>query len=170
MTLTCENDYENLFISSVKKQGGHAFKIKMSSIGGLPDLCCFMPGYSPVLLEAKLIKDVGLKFKRTIHYSKLQVELLKNCNKVNSVLTAYGLIFIKDYDGKDACILMDPEVPTITHNDILSLEPGYIYIQRDKALDVNNLFKHIVPRLHTPSAKNVLEVSADRLYRVNKAG
>lgn len=143
-----EKDYEELFISCAKKQRGHAFKIKMSTINGLPDMYCVMPGYAPVLLEAKLIKDVGAKFKRTIHYSKLQTELLNNCNKVNPVYTiAFGLIFVKEHMGSDYCILMPPEVPTITHNDTMSMEKGIVYIDKG-GINVLRLFRDVVPTLY----------------------
>lgn len=163
-----EKEYEELFISCVKRQGGHAFKIKMSTISGLPDLYCVMPGYSPVLLEAKLIKDVNLKFKRTIRYSKLQVELLKNCNKVNSVMTAFGLVFVKDHDGTDVVILMDPEVPTITHNDLHSLKHGYTYIV-DGAINVNNLFHAVVPKLQMNFHEKSLDDANKKIYGGNAA-
>lgn len=167
--MNTEKDYEEIFIASAKKQGGHAFKIKMSTISGLPDIYCVMPGYAPVLLEAKLIKDVGLKFKRTINYSKLQTELLKNCNKVNTKSIAYGLIFVKDYGDKDLCLLMEPDIPTLSHNDLFTLEPGLVYIQ-NKHVDVMTLFQHIVPKLETISDENTLVIPKEKVYSVNKAG
>lgn len=143
-----EKDYEEMFITCVKQQGGHAFKIKMSSINGLPDMYCVMPGFVPVLLEAKLIKDVGAKFKRTIHYSKLQTELLKNCNKVNPLHTvAYGLVFVKGYMEQDYCTLMEPEIPTLTNYDITSLRHGLVGIH-SYGLNVKDLFHATVPALY----------------------
>lgn len=167
-SLKVEKDFEELFISCAKRQKGYAFKIKMSSINGLPDLCCVMPGFVPVLLEAKLIKDVGSTFKRTINYSKLQTELLSKCNKVNPVHTvAWGLVFVKYCDGYDYCALMEPEIPTMTHNDILSRTIGVVAIEGG-GLNILKLFDGMVPKLHTQADhENVISLEEQSMLLDN---
>lgn len=140
-----ETEYSKIFVDCAIKQGGHAFKIAMSTVSGLPDLYCAMPGYVPVLLEAKLIKDVGGTFKRKINYSKLQHNLLKDCNRVyNNIKVAYGLVFVKDYMGEDYCCLMDPDLPQLTNLDITSPSVRGVMPVYKGMIDVVGLFTGVV--------------------------
>lgn len=145
---TQESQYCTKFVDCAIRQGGYAFKIAMSAVSGLPDLYCAMPGHVPVLLEAKLIKDVGSKFSRTIKYSKLQHNLLTSCNAVyTSPLAAYGLIFVKDYMGEDYCILMNPDVPIITDNELRTAKIGCCITMYKDMIDVSALFYGTVHKL-----------------------
>lgn len=146
--LKTEKDFVELFLWSVARQKGHAFKISAPTIGGLPDLYCAMPGYAPVLLEAKLIRDVKANFKRTIHYTRQQTELLKDCNKVNRYPVAFGLIFVNGYH----CVakLMHPDIPQITDMEIHHTK-GLAWIMDDKQpMDVLSMFNGVVPTADHP--------------------
>ena len=143
-----EKEFVDCFIYSAVKQGGFAFKISAPTVSGLPDLYCAMPGFVPVLLEAKFIKDVGAKFKRKIDYSMLQLNLMNNVNKVYSHSddnAAFGLIGIRT-DYELYCKLMHPGVQIITHKD---LNPGVNTIQDGNFIDVNLLFRHVVLSLQS---------------------
>lgn len=132
-----ETDFKNAFCDSVSKQGGYTFKIAMSTMRGLPDIYCAMPGYIPLLLEGKYIKDLPEgKFSRKIKYRPLQREILISCNKVYSgmyggtkVKVAYCLMGI-DLGNKKYCTLLDPEVQVITH-DLVIKETELVPIEED---------------------------------------
>lgn len=147
MPLKSEKDAVELFLWSVALQKGHAFKISMAAVGGIPDIYCVMPGYAPVLLEAKLIKNVKANFKRTIHYSRLQTELLTKCNQVNIQPVAFGLIFVNGYHC--AAKLMHPDVPQMTDRELMD-KRGLDWIYAGKPMEVLQMFKDVVPRLEFP--------------------
>lgn len=115
-----ETDFKNVFCESARKQGGYTFKIAMSTVSGLPDLYCAMPGMVPVLLEAKFIKGITSNtFCRKIPYRAMQKEIMRGCNRPNkNKLVAYGLIGIKIED-KVYYKLMNPAVQIITNGDIV---------------------------------------------------
>lgn len=144
-----EADFKNVFCKSVEKQGGYTFKIAMSTVSGLPDLYCAMPGYAPVLLEAKWIKDCGPTFKRKIPYRPLQRDILNSANKasINShkeKLIAYGLVGVEYYDGNKFCVLMPPQVQIISEEDIFRIGSRSIV---NGEIDIERLFNLMVPKL-----------------------
>lgn len=141
-----ESDFKKVFCSSVGKFGGYSFKIAMSTMSGLPDIYCAMPGYVPVLLEAKYDKSITEgKFKRKIKYRPFQREILNNCNKVYKYYTNYKVSFCLmglDINDKKYCTLIDPELKEITH-DLIVNENELVPIQKHKDgwfIDVDMLF------------------------------
>lgn len=100
---------------------------------GLPDLYCVMPGYVPLLLEAKFIKD--FKNQRKIPYTKLQSHLLIECNKPNKTPVAFGLIGVQTTAGNRYCMLINPGVQIVTFEDLAKSTPFV-----GNHIDVDHLF------------------------------
>lgn len=125
---------------------------------------CVMPGYAPVLLEAKIIKSVKANFKRTIHYSRLQTNLLNECNVVNTYPVGFGLIFVSGYH--EAVKLMHPDIPQISDDDLggindynISNNKGLDWIQDGKPIDVLHLFKDVVPTINHENVTSFVKQS-----------
>lgn len=141
-----EADFKKAFCNCAAKQGGYTFKIAMSTMSGLPDLYCIVPGYIPVLLEAKWMREVpeNGKFKRKIPYRPLQQDYLTNCNRVIRG-SAWGLIGLDCGENKYVC-LMDPQVPIITHDKLINPIDSMPIV--GDMVDVIGLFEGVVPKLH----------------------
>jgi len=57
-------------------------------------------------------------------------------------------VFVKDWDGCDYCVLMEPEIPTITNKELMHpTNLGCAYIQKG-IINVKQLFHGVVPELH----------------------
>jgi hypothetical protein len=80
-----------IFKSSVKKYGGFSVALTGSLYSGLPDLYVNLPGLPPMVMEAKYLKQLPVKFKRKIPYTAMQTKFLDDCHAVNPG-TSYGLI------------------------------------------------------------------------------
>lgn len=142
-----EADFKKVFCDSVAKQGGYTFKIAMSSVSGLPDIYCAMPGFVPVLLEAKWMKNLPLgKFKRKIPYRPLQREILSNCNRVYADrfdYVAWGLIGM-EIDEQKYCTLLKPGVEIITEKELINS----LTIIKGEDIQIYPLFDLRVPRMY----------------------
>lgn len=86
-----EADFKKHFKASVKSHGGFSISLAAPMLPGIPDLYVVLPGYAPVLLEAKWLKDVPELFERTIKYTDMQKNFIAHCNKV-LVGSAWGLV------------------------------------------------------------------------------
>lgn len=107
-----EADFKRIFKMSVRKHKGYCLSLAAPMISGLPDLYCIMPGYIPVLLEAKYLGEVGDIFKRKIQYRPLQKFWLDGCNKIYQY-AAWGLVGFF-HKNMYYCCLIHPEY---THID-----------------------------------------------------
>jgi hypothetical protein len=143
-----ETDFKKAFCDSVHKQGGFTFKIAASIMSGLPDIYCAMPGFVPVLLEAKWIKDVTGKFIRKIPYRPYQQEILKNCSrpyKKLDAMVAFGLIGVHNEHGM-YCRLLPPTMEVITSEHIQYGQDGLEVIIKG-GINVHSLFENVVPQI-----------------------
>lgn len=86
-----EAEFKAAFKKSVRAQGGFAISLSAPMISGIPDLYVIMPGYCPILLEAKWLGKVKYSFSQTIKYTKLQNFYLNEICQVKDY-TAMGLI------------------------------------------------------------------------------
>ena len=139
-----EADFKSAFKRSVKAQSGFAISLAAPMISGLPDLYVSMPGYTPLILEAKWFGEVKIcRFSRKIPYSKMQLNNLNDINKVNDY-TAMGLMGFK-YGGECMCALVHPRFEY--------LDSESFFIKLEKIFDVKQLLsKHPIPRISGPHA------------------
>lgn len=89
-----EADFKRIFKRSVKSEGGFALSLAAPMLAGIPDLYVVMPGYLPVLLEAKWLGEVKDKFKRKVKYSPLQRVWIEECHSIVKY-SALGLVGFK---------------------------------------------------------------------------
>lgn len=89
-----ENEFKTAFKKSVKAQGGFSISLAAPMLVGIPDLYVIMPGYMPILLEAKWIGEVNYKFKRKIQYTEMQKHWINECCEVKRY-SAMGLVGLK---------------------------------------------------------------------------
>ena len=143
-----ETDFKKAFCTSAHMQGGYTFKIAASMMSGLPDLYCAMPGFVPVMLEAKWIKDVDGKFVRKIPYRPYQREVLNQCNRPYrpfDTMVAFGLIGVHTKTGM-YCRLLPPTMEVITSEHIEYGQDG-LEVIIDNKINIPSLFDKIVPRI-----------------------
>lgn len=145
-----EADFKKTFKKSVRVQKGFSLSLAAPMIIGVPDLYVIMPGYMPVLLEAKWLGTVGTKFKRKINYTAMQLHWLKECNRVCGY-SALGLVGYKR-DGEYWAALVGPDNPGYLQNDNFI---DAVYIQYEKGFDILKLFNDSkVPRINVNEFTN----------------
>jgi len=109
-----ETEFKRDFKRSVRQYGGLAISLSANHYAGLPDLYILLPGYTPLLVEAKFLKKINTKFKRKIPYSPLQRKLLDDCNTIQHG-TAFGLVGFSHNKRLHAC-LVPYSIESIDHN------------------------------------------------------
>lgn len=128
-----EAEFKTAFKKSVTKQKGYSISLAAPMISGIPDLYVIMPGFVPLLLEAKWFGEVSSTFIRKIPYTKAQLFMLQNVHRVGPG-TAFGLIGYK-LDGKYYATLVDPIYESCTYH-----QQSVIYAE--KAFDVLKLLRY----------------------------
>lgn len=131
-----ESDFKSAFCKSIRSAKGYATKLAAPMISGIPDIYAIMPGYMPVLLEAKWFGEItSYSFNRKIKYSALQVDWLNETNKVQN-FSSFGLMGLK-YEGHIYCVLTPFHVTHISHE----FKRRFPYCVLDKKMfDVKELF------------------------------
>lgn len=160
-----EAEFKTTFKKSVKLQGGFSISLAAPMLSGIPDLYVIMPGFTPILLEAKWLGTVGKKFSRKIQYTKLQHFYLKECCKIRDY-TAMGLVGYKR-DNDYWCTLVHPSKDVLDNTSM----DEHFSLYENKMFYIKSLFEYYpIPRLSSvyttdttdhdfviaPSAKNIV--------------
>lgn len=141
-----EAEFKAIFKKSIKAEKGFSLSLAAPMIAGIPDLYCTIPGYLPVLLEAKYLKNVTLKFNKKIPFSALQLLWMEECSKTNP-FTAFGLVGFK-WAGETFCVLTPFHVTQID-STFANKFPHCLYNPKTKLFDVKSLFGHSsIPKLN----------------------
>lgn len=98
-----EADFKAAIKKSVRAQGGYCFSTTGAVTAGIPDLFVSMPGFIPVLLEAKWMK---FGYKRKINITPIQRKTLQDINKVNPS-QAFIICGFKDEENITRAVLID---------------------------------------------------------------
>lgn len=146
-----EAEFKSLFKKSVKIYKGHTITLAAPMFSGIPDLWVCIPGYLPVLMEAKWLGEIKrTKFSRKIPFTPMQIEWIKNCDNVCSY-SAMGLIGFKY--GNDSLVhaaLVKYGTPLFYNftQDFLT-DCAFVTIS-EKMLDIVELFSKVpIPRMQT---------------------
>lgn len=137
-----EKDFKRHFKKSVSAQGGFSISLAAPMLAGTPDLFVTMPGYAPVLLEAKFLKELPIYFNRKAGFTELQKHYLNNCNKVHKGI-AWGVVGAHYDDKFIYCCLVDPN-HNITHNELCN---GVLIRNQKEMFDIQALFEPHVPKM-----------------------
>lgn len=142
-----EAAFKKHFKASVRAQGGFSISLSAPVFPGIPDLYCVMPGFAPVLLEAKWLKEVPEKFNRQAGFTELQKNFINNCNKVHKGI-AWGLVGMTHKKQIHAS-LCDVNC-NITSDDIyMEHDESISKLENSKELfDVRAMFELYVPKLN----------------------
>lgn len=143
-----EAEFKSVFKKAVKNVGGFCESLAAPTMPGIPDLYCIVPGFMPVLLEAKFFK-IGLAstFTRKIPYTAMQYRWLTKTNEVHHG-ASFGLLGA-EWNGNYYCLLAGPEITHLSAK--LIEERGRIIIK--KSIDVQELFYSHVPKSHIQPIK-----------------
>lgn len=122
-------------------------------ISGIPDLWVIIPGYLPVLLEAKWMGEVKRdNFSRKVPFTAMQTNWIKECDDV-CAYSAMGLIGIKYHNRVYASLVKygTPQFYNFTQSFICDTA-NVLYQPTEKLFDISTLFAKVpIPRLQ---AKN----------------
>lgn len=100
-----ESEFKALFKKSVKRQRGFSLSLAAPMVVGIPDLFVVMPGFMPIMLEAKFLGEIKRdKFNKKIPFTEMQMHWIKECHEVNPY-TAMGLIGFYFKDALHACLV-----------------------------------------------------------------
>lgn len=141
-----EADFKKVFKTSVKARKGFAISLAAPMLAGIPDLYCILPGYIPILLEAKWLGEINsVVFNRKIPYSPLQVHWMEECNKVNP-FSAFGLIGFKR-NGTVYAVLVPFHVKKIAYN-FEEMFTYAVYSKKTKTFELDDVF---FKKAHVPN-------------------
>ena len=110
-----EADFKKLIKKSVTAQGGLYISLACPVLSGIPDAYILMPGYSPILVEAKYMKDLNDTFHRSIHYTAMQKYYLKHCENILTD-SCVGLMGVH-HKGQYKAIITRSYVTQVTSDD-----------------------------------------------------
>ena len=157
-----EADFKRIFKNSIKASKGFSLSLAAPMLAGLPDLFCALPGYVPILLEAKWLGEINsIVFDRKIPFSALQLHWMAECNRVNPY-TAFGLTGLKR-NGSIYAIITPSDVTRMDYK----FEDKFayaVYSKSKKVFEINDLFtKADVPKInteiHTVSQNNLIHMT-----------
>lgn len=131
-----EAQFKSAFRKSLRAAHGFSLALAAPMLAGIPDIYSIVPGYMPVLLEAKWLKDVNAhNFNRKINYSAMQKLWIKSACEVQEY-AAMGLIGFK-FKDKTYAVLVYDGIDNINY----AFETTHPTVVYEKGFDVVNLFK-----------------------------
>lgn len=150
-----EAEFKSLFKKSVKSAKGFSLSLAAPMIPGIPDLYVVLPGYMPVLLEAKWLGKIERNnFSRKMKYTALQIEWIKSCHEV----VKYSAMGLAGFEYKEAiyAVLLDYEHRLFYQvtNEFQSIQTNCAYTSKELRntgqpyFDVLDLFSKVpIPRV-----------------------
>jgi hypothetical protein len=144
-----EAEFKSLIKKSVIYCKGYCFSIAAPMISGLPDLYIVLPGYLPVLLEAKWLGEIKREsFSRKPQFTELQAHWIKSCDDVVP-FSAMGLIGFKYKDVYTAALVKYGTPLFYAFSNIFLTDCSYVkYSQATKRFDMQQLFAGVpIPRI-----------------------
>lgn len=136
-----EAAFKRHFKKSVSAQGGFSISLAAPMLSGVPDLYVVMPGYTPVLLEAKWMKEITNKTNKQIPLRPMQKNFLDKCNNIHPGV-AWVLIGYK-FNGAYWAGLFNSEERIMTDRDSVSRISTH-----SELFDVKRIFELYVPRMN----------------------
>lgn len=128
-------------------------------IVGVPDLFVVMPGYMPVLLEAKWLGEIKReKFSKKIPFTEMQMLWIKECHDVNPY-TAMGLIGFIYNTQIMACLVAYGTPMFYQFSNCFLTDCSYAPLSaQTKCFDVQEMFAGVpIPKLERRQIKGASE-------------
>lgn len=149
-----EAEFKKHFKASVRAQGGFSISLAAPMLAGVPDLWCCIPGYVPVLLEAKWMKEITINTNKQIPITPIQKHFLDNCNKVHPGI-AWCLIGYK-FDSHYWAVLLNT-------NDRIEVGRGTAapIAKHSELFDIKRMFELYVPKMNLTYGPKCATVSVD---------
>lgn len=155
-----EAEFKKHFKASVRAQGGFSISLAAPMLSGVPDLYVVMPGFAPVLLEAKWMKEVPERFNRKAGFTELQKYFINNCNKVHKGV-AWGLV------GMTHKTIIHASLHDVNSN----VSSDDIYLEHDESIskidnkkeffNVRQMFELYVPKMNLTYSPKCVNVTVD---------
>lgn len=144
-----ESEFKSAFKRSVRRYKGFSMSLAAPMISGIPDMFIVMPGYMPLLLEAKWLGEISReRFSRKVLYTPLQLLWIGECHDVNPY-TAMGLAGCI-YKGKIHAILLAHGTPQFYQlSSCFLTDCSYSTMSAEtKVFDIPDMFSKVpIPRL-----------------------
>ena len=147
-----ESEFKSLFKRSVTRDKGFSLSLAAPMVVGIPDLFVAMPGYIPILLEAKWLGELKKdNFSRKVQFTAMQITWIESCCKINPYI-AMGLIGMYYRDDIYAVLVAynTPEFNQFT-NSFLTNCSYSIRSKETKLFDVSGMFARVpIPKIENP--------------------
>lgn len=132
--MTHETTRQLQILKSARAAGGYGHKASNQYTAGIPDLHVIIPGYAPVDIEVKDLKEVGAKFRRKVDTTPLQKDTMDNMNRVIRLLSpqaAAAFVMVTYQRGRNIFVAYLPadathvteETPCVTFSNLAHLWP-----------------------------------------------
>lgn len=155
-----EAAFKKAFKLSVRRYKGFSLSLAAPMISGIPDLFVVMPGFMPVLLEAKWLGEIKReKFSRKMEYTSLQMLWIKECHEVNPY-TAMGLAGFIYNNQIHACFVVHGTPQFYQLSNCFLTDCAYSKLSSTtKVFDIPHMFAKVpIPRItRVPHAPDILE-------------
>lgn len=145
-----EAEFKLQFKKSVSKHGGYCMTLAAPMISGIPDLYVIMPGYLPIVLEAKWMgKIIKSTFNRKPQFTPMQEEWLNELHKRVSY-SALGLMGFIYNDKVHAAFIVPTTQQFSRFNHNFVFDCAYCAIDKHKDFfNIPLLFSKVpIPRIH----------------------
>ncbi len=159
-----EAAFKTAFRKSVRRHKGFSLPLAAPMFAGIPDMYIIMPGYMPLLVEAKWLGEISRdKFSRKVPFSPLQMLWIKECHEVNPY-SALGLIGCIYHDKVHAIFVVHGTPMFYQLSNCFLTDCAYTTLNRNKGgpdnlFDIPDLFARVpIPKLASlPRATDILE-------------
>jgi hypothetical protein len=159
-----EADFKTAFSKSVKRHKGVCIKLAAPLLVGIPDLYVIIPGYMPVLLEAKWLGQIRInRFSRKMNYTETQIRWIRECCEVQE-FAALGLAGYQQENNITAVMLKygTPEFYQVSNGSIYNCGLSTIY-KHSQIFDVPYMFEKAgIPKLKVNKGTELLHYGAER--------
>lgn len=147
--MKCEKDFKTKFKQSVKHYGGYSISLAAPMLAGIPDLWTAVPGYLPVLLEAKWLGEIKRdKFSRKVPFTDMQKNYIKHCNEA-APYSALGLVGFKHRDTICAALVHQNNILFTQFSDLYRHGTAWVPLDKStKLFHIPSLFAQVpIPKL-----------------------
>lgn len=144
-----ESEFKSMFKKSIRRYHGFSLSLAAPMVVGIPDLFVVMPGYMPILLEAKWLGEISReRFSRKIQFTPMQLLWIKECHDVNPY-TAMGLIGFKYNNHTYACLVAYGTPMFYQFSNCFLTDCAYSILSAEtKVFDVPGMFAKVpIPRI-----------------------
>ena len=155
-----EAEFKTLFKKSVRAAKGTSISLAAPMLVGIPDLWVAIPGYLPILLEAKFLGEFKReKFSRKVPFTPMQVNWIRECDDV-CPYSAMGLVGFYYKELLRAALIKYGTPLFYNFTQTFQVDCAHTtYNYTKKAFDIFDLFAKVpVPRIYSVPVMSHMDI------------